>query len=182
MSSGNPIHRCRLKDWRFARPAASAALARFLTTSRCSGYGKISVPFRLTSSSTRLWIACESSRESFCQGSMSGFALSQSFAMKGGGAGFLARQEYRSHLDGLCAQSQRRDYASCISYSPAAITGTSTMSTTCGTSDSVPVSESSAGRRNEPRCPLLRSRKRNGIHACFLKVLQPRRALSPSQW
>src|ERR1700721_4168247 len=35
---------------RSARPAASAAIARFLTSSRCSGYGKISVPFRFKSS------------------------------------------------------------------------------------------------------------------------------------
>ena len=61
---------------------------------------------------------------------MSGIASSQSFAMKAAGAGLLARREYRSHLDGLCAESQCGDYTSCISYSPAAITGTSTMSTT----------------------------------------------------
>jgi hypothetical protein len=49
---------------------------------------------------------------------MSGIASSQSFAMKAAGARFLARQECRSHLDGLCAESQGRDYTSCISYSP----------------------------------------------------------------
>src|SRR5580658_2470610 len=49
---------------------------------------------------------CESSREPFCQSSMSGIASPQSLAMKAAGAGFLARQEYRSHLDGLCAESQ----------------------------------------------------------------------------
>ena len=38
--------------------------------------------------------------------------------MKEAGAGLLARQEYRSHLDGLCAESQGGDYTSCISYSP----------------------------------------------------------------
>src|ERR1700723_842027 len=60
---------------------------------------------------------CESSREPFCQGSMSGIASSQSFAMKAAGARFFARQEYRSHLNGLCAESQGGDYTSCISYS-----------------------------------------------------------------
>ena len=49
---------------------------------------------------------------------MSGIASSQSFAMKAAGAGFLAREEYRSHLNGLCAESQGGDYTSCISYSP----------------------------------------------------------------
>jgi hypothetical protein len=49
---------------------------------------------------------------------MSGIASSQSFAMKAGGAGFLARQECRSHLDGLGAECQNGDYTSCISYSP----------------------------------------------------------------
>jgi hypothetical protein len=49
---------------------------------------------------------------------MSGIASSQSFAMKTVGAGLLARQEYRSHLDGFCAESQGGDYTSCISYSP----------------------------------------------------------------
>jgi hypothetical protein len=49
---------------------------------------------------------------------MSGIASSQSFAMKAAGAGFLARQEYRSHLDGLGAESQSGDYTSYISYSP----------------------------------------------------------------
>jgi hypothetical protein len=34
---------------------------------------------------------CESSREAFCQTSMSGIVPSQSFAMKADGAGFLAR-------------------------------------------------------------------------------------------
>ena len=48
---------------------------------------------------------------------MSGIASSQSFAMKAGGAGFLARQERRSHLDGLGAECQGGDYPSCISYS-----------------------------------------------------------------
>src|SRR5580693_2911895 len=42
---------------RSVRPAASAALARFLTGSRCRGYGKISVPFRFKFSITRLGIA-----------------------------------------------------------------------------------------------------------------------------
>ena len=36
--------------------------------------------------------------------------------MKAAGAGFLARQECRSHLDSLCAESQGGDYAPCISY------------------------------------------------------------------
>ena len=36
--------------------------------------------------------------------------------MKEAGAGLLARQEYRSHLHGLCAKSQRGDYAPCICY------------------------------------------------------------------
>jgi hypothetical protein len=49
---------------------------------------------------------------------MSGIALSQSFAMKAAGAGFLTRQECRSHLDRLCAESQGGDYTSCICYSP----------------------------------------------------------------
>jgi hypothetical protein len=48
---------------------------------------------------------------------MSGFASSQSFAMKVAGAGFLARKEYRSHLDSLCTESQGGDNTSCISYS-----------------------------------------------------------------
>jgi hypothetical protein len=38
--------------------------------------------------------------------------------MKAAGAGFLARQEYRSHLDGLCAESQGGDYAASIAYTP----------------------------------------------------------------
>ena len=37
--------------------------------------------------------------------------------MKEAGAGFLARQEYRSHLHALCAKSQGGDYAARISYS-----------------------------------------------------------------
>ena len=41
--------------------------------------------------------------------------LSQSLAMKAAGAGFLARQECRSHLDGLCAESQGGDDAARIS-------------------------------------------------------------------
>jgi hypothetical protein len=49
---------------------------------------------------------------------MSGVASSQSFAMKAAGAGFLARQEYSSHLDGLCAKSQGGDYTSCVTDSP----------------------------------------------------------------
>src|SRR5258708_19008489 len=56
---------------------------------------------------------CESSREPSSQGSMSGIASSQSFAMKAAGAGFLACQERRSHLDGLCAESQGGNYTSC---------------------------------------------------------------------
>jgi len=60
----------------------------------------------------------ESSGETFRQGSMSGMVLSQSFAMQAAGAGFIAREEYGSHLDGLCAESQRGDHASRISYSP----------------------------------------------------------------
>jgi hypothetical protein len=38
--------------------------------------------------------------------------------MKAARAGFLAHQEYRSHLDCLGAESQGRDYTSCISYFP----------------------------------------------------------------
>jgi hypothetical protein len=48
---------------------------------------------------------------------MSGIASSQSFTMKAAGPGFLARQEYRSHLHGLCAESQSGDYTARISYS-----------------------------------------------------------------
>jgi len=43
-----------------------------------------------------------------------GIASSQSLAMKGAGAGFLACQEYRSHLYGLCAKNQGGDYAARI--------------------------------------------------------------------
>jgi hypothetical protein len=39
---------------RSARPAASAAIARFLTSSRCRGYGRILVPLRFRFSITRL--------------------------------------------------------------------------------------------------------------------------------
>jgi hypothetical protein len=46
-----PAHRGRRSDW----PAA-AGIERFLTTPRCNGYGKISVPFRFNSSINRLWI------------------------------------------------------------------------------------------------------------------------------
>jgi hypothetical protein len=49
---------------------------------------------------------------------MSGIASSQSFAMQAAGAGFLARQEYCPHLDGLCAESQGGDYTARLSYSP----------------------------------------------------------------
>jgi len=38
--------------------------------------------------------------------------------MKTTGAGLLARQEYRSHLDCLCAEGQGGDDTSCISDSP----------------------------------------------------------------
>jgi len=34
--------------------------------------------------------------------------------MREAGAGLLARQEYRSHLHGLCAKSQGSDYAARI--------------------------------------------------------------------
>jgi len=59
---------------------------------------------------------CEPSREALCQRGVSSFSFQQSFAMKAAGAGSLARQEYRSHLHGLCAESQRSDYSSRISY------------------------------------------------------------------
>jgi len=45
-----PSHRGVRSDW----PAASAAIERFLTSPRCSGYGRISTPFRFNSSITRL--------------------------------------------------------------------------------------------------------------------------------
>jgi len=37
--------------------------------------------------------------------------------MKAAGAGLLARQEYRSHLNRLCAKSQGGDYTACVAYS-----------------------------------------------------------------
>src|SRR4029077_8750810 len=36
--------------------------------------------------------------------------------MKTAGTGLLTRQEYRSHLNGLCAKSQRGDYTACVAY------------------------------------------------------------------
>src|SRR5438477_150234 len=47
-----PAHRGRRSD----RPAASAGIARFLTSLRCNGYGRIAVPAWFSSSSKRLWI------------------------------------------------------------------------------------------------------------------------------
>jgi hypothetical protein len=139
---------------RSARPAASAAIARFLTSSRCSGYGKISAPFRFKSSITRLWIARASLP-------VNPFVKAVRPALRRRRVSRCRRlapdsSHARNTVPIWTASAPRASEAITPRASPippAAITDTSTMSTTCGTSDSVPVSESSAGRRNEPRCP-----------------------------
>jgi len=121
-----PAHRGRRSD----RPAASAAIERFLTTPRWSGYGKISVPFRFNSSIKRLWIPRASLPvKPRCQRGVCGMFSNQSFAMNKTGARFLACQECCSQLNAIGTQSQSGDDPSRVPDPPAAITGTSTMST-----------------------------------------------------
>ena len=56
----------------------------------------------------------ESPGEALCQRGVPGFFPSQDLAMKGAGAGLLARQEYRSQLHGLCPKNHGGDYAAGI--------------------------------------------------------------------
>jgi len=126
MSSRKPRHRCTSRDWRFARPTWARGLPGPQPLLRLRDFSRVLVAADMARSRLRFGSRppaggcgpCESSCEPSCQGSMSGFTLSQSLAMKAAGAGFLARQEYRSHLDGLRAKSQGGNYTSCISYSP----------------------------------------------------------------
>src|SRR5205807_2636084 len=96
---------------------------------------------------------CESSREPFCQASMSGIASSQSFAMKAGGPGFLARQEYRSHLDCFCAEGQGSDYAARICDATGGDHRHSDHVANLRDERERARERIVSGRRNEPRCP-----------------------------
>jgi hypothetical protein len=59
---------------------------------------------------------CQSSRKALRQRGVPRIPFQQGLAMKAAGTRFLARQKYRSHLDGLCAKRQRRYDPACISY------------------------------------------------------------------
>src|SRR6267143_5392254 len=108
-----PAHSGRRSD----RPAASAGIARLLTSLRCNGYGRIAVPSWFSSCNKRLLIPRASLPvKPFVRAVCPAF-FPRSLAMKEAGAGLLARQEYRSHLHALCAKSQGRNYAAHISYS-----------------------------------------------------------------
>jgi len=99
-------------------PTPLPGIARYLRRLRCKGYGRIAVPSWFNSCSKRWWIPRASLPvKPFVRAVCPAFFSSQSLAMKEAGAGFLARQEYRSHLHAVCAKSQGGDYAARISYS-----------------------------------------------------------------
>src|SRR6267143_1595817 len=106
-----PAHSGRRSD----RPAASAGIARLLTSLRCNGYGRIAVPSLVQLlQQTVVDSPRKSSGEALCQSRVPCLFSSQSLAMKEAGAGLLARQEYRSHLHALCTKSQGSNYAARI--------------------------------------------------------------------
>ena len=168
---------------RSARPAASAAIARFLTSSRCSGYGKISVPLRFKSSITRLCIARASLP-------MKPFVNAVCPALRRRKVSRCRRlapdsSHARNTVPIWTASAPRARAAITPRASPippAAMTGKSTTSTTSGTSDSVPVSESSAGRRNDPRCPPASKPEATTASTPAFEVPHPLPVWSPCRW
>ena len=97
--------------------------------------------------------ACEPSCEATSQRRLARLTAEQGLAMLRTRPGLLAGEERRPDLHAFRTEGECGDDASGVGDAARRDDGTDTRSATCGTSENVPVSESSDARRNDPRCP-----------------------------